>query len=357
MHNPILFFILICLFYSSTPSKAQEESEKKPKKPSLAADTNYITSYPDLLTIGLYTASPIMQLTIKPLQKDMEKYRSDFRGNFSDQIGLTLAYKKISLQFGIKTPFGPGKSDDKGKTKTLGIIIRVRKPNYILEGQYRRYRGYYDNNTPNYVPTDTVAVRPDIQFNHLGVNGIYNFSWKKYSYNAPLTFNDRQLKSRIGLLAKAGINYMTISSNDSTLLSSVQASGFSAFDDVRAINALLLKAGPGLGVNIVVFKRFYLALSGFLMGNLVGYTYDVKDKDRSKWGLNANVYYESAIGFGYNSKRLFAGVNFNGDINTMRIRGASIRTNFATIFITAGYRFNTPKFLKTGYKKVGFLNK
>ena len=351
------FYLIPVLSIVLNVCDAQENDKKEKKKP-LAADTNYITSYPDLLTIGLYTASPIMQLTIKPVEKNYNNYRSEYRGNFSDQLGITLAYKKVSLQFGIKTPFGPGRANDLNKTRTLGIIVRVRKPNYLLEAQYRTYRGYYDNNSPSYIPeADTLAVRPDIQFNNVGVNGIYNFSWKKYSYNAPLTFNDRQLKSRIGLVAKAGINYMSISSSDSTLLSSVQARGFSAFDDVRAVNALLLKAGPGLGVNIVFLKRFYLALNGFLMGNLIGYTYDVKDKDRSPWGINTNVYTETALGFGYNSKRLFAGASFNGDINIMRIRGASIRTNFATIFITAGYRFDAPGFLKRGYKKVGVLNK
>ena len=228
------------------------EADKKAKKTPLVADTNYITSYPDLVTIGLYTATPIMQLTIKPVEKEQEKYKSDFRGNFSDQVGLTFAYKKISLQFGIKTPFGSGRSNEKGRTKSLGIIVRVRKPNYIVEAQYRRYLGYYDNNSPSYEPfTDTVSVRLDIQFNNIGVNGIYNFSWNKYTYNAPLTFNDRQLKSRIGLVSKVGLNYMTISSSDSTLLSSVQANGFSEFDNVRAVNALLLKAGTGVGINIV----------------------------------------------------------------------------------------------------------
>ena len=351
----LILIFLICGFVSE--NILAQEAKQMAKKPPLAPDTNYITSYPDLLTIGLYTATPIMQLTIKPVEKEQEKYKSDFRGNFSDQVGLTFAYKKISLQFGIKTPFGPGRNDDKGRTKSLGITVRVRKPNYILEAQYRRYLGYYDNNSPSYVPSDTVSVRPDIQFNNVGVNGIYNFSWKKYSYNAPLTFNDRQLKSRIGLVSKVGINYMSISSSDSTLLSSVQASGFSEFDDIRAINAILLKAGPGVGLNLVVFKRFYLALNGFLMGNLIGYTYDVKDKERSPWGFNTNFYTETTFGFGYNSKRIFAGASFNGDINIMKIRSANIRTNFATIFITVGYRFNAPDFLKKNYKKVKILNK
>ncbi|MBC7388740.1 MAG: DUF4421 family protein [Opitutaceae bacterium] len=143
----------------------------------------------------------------------------------------------------------------------------------------------------------------------------------------------------------------------STLLSSVQTSGFSEFDNVQSLNALLFKVGPGLGINIVVLKRFYVALNGFLMGNFIAYTYDVKNRDRSPYGFNTNVYTETAFGFGYNSKRLFAGASFNGDINLMRIRGASIRTNFATIFVTVGYRFDTPSFLTKGYKKIGMLNK
>ncbi|MBC7388741.1 MAG: DUF4421 family protein [Opitutaceae bacterium] len=213
MRKYLLFTFTLGLFFRGIVFS--QEADQKPKKTPLSPDSNFIISYPNLLTVGLYTASPIMQLTIKPTDKDMDKYRSDFRGNFSDQIGVTLAYKKLSLQFGIKSPFGPGNASGKGKTKSLGIIIRVRKPNYIFEGQYRRLLGYYDNNSPNYITSaDTLAVQPDIQFNNIGVNGIYNFSWKKYSYNAPLTFNDRQLKSRIGLVAKAGINYMRISSND-----------------------------------------------------------------------------------------------------------------------------------------------
>ena len=93
------------------------------------------------------------------------------------------------------------------------------------------------------------------------------------------------------------------------------------------------------------------------MGNMIAYTYDVKDQDRSPRGFNTNIYTESAFGFGYNSKRIFAGASFNGDINIMRVRGASITANFATIFITAGYRFNAPDFLNKGYKKVKSFKK
>lgn len=347
--------LAICVLFSHF-LLAQDE-EKKKKEP-LKPDSNYIVSYPDLITVGLFSAAPVMQLKIKPVDDHLEKYESDFRGNFSDQVGFSFAYKKISFQFGFKTPFGSDFDDRKGRTSTTGIAIKVRKPNISYTVEYRRYRGYYDNNSPDYIPrTDTVLVRPDVRYYNVGVNGIYNFSWKKYSYNAPLTYADRQLKSRIGFLAKAGLNYTTISSSDSTLLSSVQTNRFVAFDDVRSINAVLLKAGPGIGGTLVIFKRFYISGNYFFMGNLIGYTYDIEGEDRSPWHLNTNFYTESSIGAGYNSKRLYAGLSLNGDLNVMRIRDARIQTNFATLLITAGYRFDPPPFLKKAYKKIPFINK
>lgn len=344
--------LFVCLFVAT--GHAQEKEKKQEEKP----DSNFIVKYPNVFTVGLFLSSPVMQLTIRPVNDNLDKYRSEFRGNFADLIGFSLSYKKLSLSLGFKSPFDNPNQDEKGKTVSTGIAIQFRKTRYNLAAEYRQYTGYYDNNSPNYVPiTDSVLVRPDVRYKNIGVNGIYNFSWRKYSYNAPLTYNDRQLKSRIGLLAKGGINYTTISSSDSTLLSSVQTREFTSFDDVRAINALLFKLGPGVGITIVLFKRFYVAANGFAMGNFINYTYQVEGSDDRDWSTSVNFYTETNIGFGYNSKRLFAGFSLNGDINLMRIRDAAVRTYFATTLVTVGYRFDPPTFLKKGYKKVPIINK
>ncbi len=342
---------LLVLFCSSL-ALAQEK-----KKPKFVPDSNFIVNYPDVFTAGLFTSSPVMQLTIKPVEKDLDKYKSEFRSNFSNLLGFSLSYKKLSISYGFRTPLFPN-DESKGRTTSTGIALTFRKPKYNLMAEYRQFTGYYDDNSPNYVPIhDSLAVRPDVRYKNIGANMIYNFSWKKYSYNAPLTYNDRQLKSRIGFLAKGGINYTTISSSDSTLLASVQAKGFSNFDDVRSVNALLLKLGPGIGGTLVIFKRFYVTANYFVMGNFIEYTYKIQNQGTSGWHPNFNFYTESYFGFGYNSKRLFAGLSLNGDINVMRIRDASIRTNFATLLITAGYRFDPPSFLKKEYKKIPLLNK
>src|SRR5690606_19100906 len=119
----------------------------------------------------------------------------------------------------FKTPLGPSEDSKKGRSASTGITLRIRKPRITLAAEYRRYQGYYDSNAYSYLPEDSVSnhyIRADMNYKNIGVNGIYNFSWRKYSYNAPLTYVERQLKSRIGFLIKGGANYTTIYSSDST---------------------------------------------------------------------------------------------------------------------------------------------
>lgn len=346
------FLSILVLLILSIRTFAQ--SEKKENKIKVASDTNYIITYPRLISLGIYTASPLMQIVVDPVNNSYDKYKSDFKGNFSDLVGFTFAYRSIYIHYAFKTPFGPSEDSRKGRSASTGITLRIRKPRITLAAEYRRYEGYYDSNAPTYVSGDTGSyyyVRPDINYKNIGVNGIYNFSWKKFSYNAPLTYNERQLKSRIGFLIKGGVNYTTIYSSDSTILSPAQTQNFKSFSGISSIHSLLFKAGPGVGLNIVLWKRFYFSMNYFIMGNLIEYQYKTQDGNYSAFKTNANIYTETSTGFGYNSKRLFAGVSFNGDINIMRIEGANIKTNFASVSITLGYRFNSPGFFEKAWNK------
>jgi len=352
-----LFASIILFVCMNVYAHGQQNGKDKMKS---VPDTNFIMTYPQYISLGIYTASPLMQIVVDPVNNDYDKYKSDFRGNFSDLLGFTFSYRSIYIHYAFKTPFGPSEDSRKGRSASTGIVLRIRKPRITMAAEYRRYEGYYDDNIASYLPQDSGVyyVRPDIHYKNIGVNGIYNFSWRKFSYNAPLTYNERQLKSRIGFLVKGGINYTTIYSTDSTILSNVQTNNFTSFHDINSIHALLLKAGPGIGLNLIVFKRFYFSLNYFIMGNFIEYQYETRTGDNSSWRGNANIYTETSTGFGYNSKRLFAGISFNGDINIMQVKGASIKTNFASVSISLGYRFNAPGFFEKGWDKtIGIIKR
>lgn len=342
---------LLLLFSTVAFAQTKNKSDKKVKE---MADTNFVMTYPRFISLGVYTASPLMQIVVDPVNSSYDKYKSDFKGNFSDLLGFTFAYRSLYIHYAFKTPFGPSEDSRKGRSASTGITIRLRKPRVTVAAEYRRYEGYYDSNIYAYVPEDSLEyhyVRSDMNYKNIGINGIYNFSWRKFSYNAPLTYVERQLKSRIGFLIKGGANYTTIYSSDSTILSRAQTNNFDSFYGIRSIHALLFKAGPGVGVNIVLWKRFYFSMNYFIMGNFIEYQYNTLHDGNSSWKANANVYTETATGFGYNSQRLYAGISFNGDINIMRVKGANIKTNFANVSITVGYRFNSPRFIERGWTK------
>ena len=354
MQNRIHILLLVFFIFISGQCFPQKSKNIKDASKLVGVDTNYIMSYPQLLTFGVFTATPVMEVSIKPTDKNISSYGSDFLGNFSNILGFTFAYRNVAISLGFKTPVGPGKDDRKGNSAHTNLIAKIKKPWLSIIVDYRRYTGYYDNNVAGYADESSqhfYYVRPDIRFKNIGANGVYNFSWKKYSYNAPLTFSERQLRTRIGFLVKAGLNYMNIRSSDSTILSRTQTSIFTSFDDIKSINAVLLKAGPGAGINLVLFKRFYFALNYFLMGNFIEYTYATEANSASRWQGNTNFYTETATCFGYNSKRLFMGITINGDINIMNVQKASIKTNFASAGITLGYRFNAPEFFSKAWNK------
>jgi hypothetical protein len=324
----------------------------KKKKIPLSPDTNFIVSYPQFITLTTYTAIPLMEVTITPTDKNLNKYKSDFRGNFSNLLGFSFAYKSVSLHYAFNMPVGPQIDNSKGKSSNTGLMFKINKPQLILNAGYISYDGYYDNNASNYAPSEIrYFVRPDLHYKNVGLNGIYNFSWKKYSYNAPLVFTERQLTSRLGFLIKGGANYTTLYSSDTTILSRIQTNELTAFNNISSIHALLFKAGPGAGLTIVFFKRFYIAFNYFIMANFIEYSNAGEQGMNSRWKSNTNLYTENVTAFGYNSKRLFAGISFSGDINIMRIQGANIETNFATVSVTLGYRFNTPIFLQELWQK------
>jgi hypothetical protein len=162
---------------------------------------------------------------------------------------------------------------------------------------------------------------------------------------------ERQIKTRLGFLMKASLSYSIFDSR-SSLIDERQQPYFKDFQDIRAINSIVLKTGPGLGANIVVFKRIFFSLRVFLLANYSRYDYTFLNNRSSRWNNSVNVFGEGGASIGYNSKRFFASLNANGDVNEMQLKGAKVRTNYGAVSLDIGYRFNSPRFLDRGWEKL-----
>lgn len=251
-------------------------------------------------------------------------------------------------------PLDPSGIGRMGRSSCNVISTKIYKLPFIISLDYRKYTGFYDINTRSYNTDATeekpYEIRPDLTFRTYSGNLICNFSWKKYSYSAPINYADRQIRTRAGFLLRGTISYSQLFS-DSSFISKYQIGYFPDFYRVKSIDAIIFKAGPGLGLNIVFLKKMYFSLTTFLMINNVSYRYTNENNQLTNWKYDVNYFMQAGAGIGYNSERFYAGFRIGGDNNLMSIRGASIQTSFGSASVDIGYRFNTPGFFRKAYDK------
>ncbi len=197
--------------------------------------------------------------------------------------------------------------------------------------------------------TQSYTPREDITMKEFHFEGIYNFSWKKYSYIAPIDFTQRQVKSRIGFLLKAGIYNNQIFS-DTNLLSMRQRKYFEEFDNITRMNGYSVKLAPGIGGNLVLIRRLYLSASVFVPYNLY-FNRLFTDRHLERKEASIQLVLDGTVSIGYQSKRLYAGLRYQVDSKGTKLKYISSTTVYSYAGLDIGYRFNTPKIVKRVYKK------
>jgi hypothetical protein len=369
------YFILFILFLNTLACYAQKDSSNHAKYTDLdtleyskeehgkqkqviiknrRADTLFIRQYPEFITLGLFTATPYMTIGMEPLNDSISKYASTFEGNYSAALGFSFGYRALGFSYGVRLPLDPIDEGQMGKSSFRIFNVKIKKLPFIINLTYRRYNGFYDTNTKSYDSTTTeekpYSIRPDLTFRTYSGSMICNLSWRRYSYSAPINYADRQIKTRIGFLMKGAVSYMQLFS-DTSFISNYQIAYFPDFYKVKSIDAIVFKYGPGVGMNLIFFKRMYLSINLFLMSNSLVYRYTQEDTHRTGWKYNVNYFLEGAVALGYNSKRFYMGFRVGGDNNVMRIQGAQIQTNFGSVSLDMGFRLNAPEFFRKAWNR------
>ena len=340
----IIFLFLSCISFAQG---------KKEKKKASARSDKHILDYSSLLMVGIFTSTPTMEIKMNPIVDSLGK-ASDFKGNFSSTFGFSVGYRAVAVSYGFKLPADPASVSSMGKTAFNILHIKIRRKPFIIALDHRRYKGFYDAYTSNFnktLPKETpYYIRPDMSVKSYSANIICNFTWKKYSYTAHVTYNDRQIKTKVGFLLKADISSIQLHS-DSSFISVNQRPAFPYFYNIHSIDAYVFKSGPGIGMNIVLFKRIYFAMNLFLMSNNLIYRYTDDSDTKSVWRYNANAFFEGGVGLGYSAKHFYIGLRAGGENNVMSLKGTKIQTSFGTVCLDLGVRLNSPKPLRKAWEK------
>lgn len=332
------------------PKKFYKKFFPKLKMKPNATDTAYIKPYPNYFSVGVNALSPSIEIDIIP-KSASSTGASKFRTNIADIVGFNMSYKFISAGFSFLLNSGIQTHEKYAKSQYRTATIKYSSRAWSFQFKFLRFKGLTDVNSENNPdPLNGYIRRPDIVNKEFQIEGLYNPGWKKYSCPAPFAFSQQLVKSRVGLLLKAGVFYTQLF-GDSPLITPSQQQYYDDFNHVNTIRTLSIKIAPGVGGNLVILRRFYLSMAVFPSYDLFLYKY-LNDPDEKVKGKQTFVFVlDGNASLGYQSKRFYAGLRY--EIERKRASLYHIKTNrvYTYIGMELGYRFNTPKVVKKVYKE------
>jgi len=343
----VVLFFVTCFFITSLAS-AQKQAEHISKKTKQRADTNYVKSYENYLTLGFFIALPINILTITP--KNSAISPSVYKTNVASIIGFTAGYKSIYAAVGFRAPIEAARSSKFGKTYFKAFSIGTEKARFFVRFDYRKASGFYDSDSLIYHSSNNTysyLKRGDVNTKQYMLSGLYNFSWKKYSYLSSFSFSEHQLKTRVGVLLKSSLS-SNILKSDSSLINFPNTPSIS--DGIQQLNYTSFVVGPGMGLNVVVAKRVYFSMMLFLSYDFVAYKFIDNNNNVTYKNNSITVFFEERVALGYHSKRFYAGLKFTADQIQVQTQKYKVSNLFGAITLDVGYRFNAPGILKKVYK-------
>jgi hypothetical protein len=312
-------------------------------------DSAYIKVYPNYLSVNVQVLSPFIQSDIEP-QKSNPKAIASFKTNISDIIGFSATYRFITAGFAVLLPFGVQTHADYAKSYYRTATIKYNNRSKSFQFRYLRFKGLTDVNMPaNADGSNNYIKRPDIVNKEFQFEGLYNPGWRKYSYTAPFTFSERQIKSRAGFLLNTGLFYRQLS-GDSALIDKRKQEYFNGFEDITTIRTFSIRIAPGAGGTLVFLKRYYLSVAVFPSYDLYFYKYLTHSDEKVKGKQTFAFVLDGKASIGYQSKRLYAGIRYETERSTASLSYIQTKNMNTYLGLEVGYRFNTPRLVKKVYK-------
>jgi hypothetical protein len=321
----------------------------KMKRPNI--DSTYIETYPDYLTVGAHLILPdiYVDLSSKSAVDGASGATSNLCTNIGNIMAFSASYRFITAGFAMVLSSNRKNNDDYAHSSYRTATIKYNGEAFSFQFKYIRTRGFTDVNESNSDSLSRYTKRDDLLVKEYQFEGVYNFSWKKYSYYAPIDYTHRQLKTHAGFMLKAGAYYNELSA-DTNLLTVKQRAFFEEFDDIRKIRTTSFKLAPGAGANLVFLKRFYASVAVFLPYNLYVYNYFTKDDNLVHKGTSIAFVLDANVCLGYQSERLYAGLRYQFDSKNVAFNKVNMTSLFSYFGIDIGYRFKAPRFVRKVYK-------
>lgn len=326
----LIFFIFPCLM-----ALGQEYN---------TPDTTYILSYADKFVVKINVDTQTDEYILRNRMDGGTDLRLAANNNY--RLFLSLDYQFFGLSIGFSPTFFPGNNDDdlKGESSFSDFRFRAALGQWIQGFQVSSIKGYYVENTGDFVSPWEEGVDPyiqlsDLTFNIYGMSTSYVFN-PRFSFRNILYNTEWQLKSAGSFIPTLFYSYDRISYS----VDEVQLK-----EDVFPIRLALSYA-----YTWVFSKNWFINANlspsvGVRFSNLTESVNGVIQKS------NNTVYpraLEGGMQMGYASRKIVFGLGFSFDVNAYNEDAVNVVENdkfYGLVYF--GYRFNTPPFIDRTYNK------
>ncbi len=306
---------------------------------------DYYIKYPDRLQVNLFQSQKQYILIIAPgglTNKNGKSLVQRYTAQARAISGFDLAYDKLSLSLTFKS-ISP---DERilGKTKYFTLSNSFGNKNYIVESSIRRYKSFYDSNSPNYnnqyTPPNPYFINSDLRTISIKSKVIFFSNANHFSYRSSYSLNYRQLKSAASFLLSAGIQYNNWKS--ASLYAPDIKPYFEPVADVYKITSYNLLTGIGGSANIVLINRFFFNATLLVTPELqTRYYFAASNKINRATYITTSL--DTRFAFGINTKYFAYSINSMNDWTFYNGNHLDIVTAFTSASLNIGFRINMSK--------------
>jgi len=146
-------------------------------------DTNYVKFYKDKLILALWQSEQRFDILIDQkmaLVPDTVGSAINYIANSNHVSGISVDYDIIGFAFGYRSiPEGNART---GNSNYLDLGLNINTRSFRFENSFKRYTGFYDNNSKNYIQpfTSTTHYYQNSSMNLRVVKSKLIYSFNKY---------------------------------------------------------------------------------------------------------------------------------------------------------------------------------
>lgn len=303
----------------------------------------YIKGFPDYFFV--YPVLKQRSLNFELAKRDRSSVLT-YLPNNTYNLGLGMYLFELGLEFSFAIPLREQSIDRFGESESRDLHLNVLTKRWGLDALYQKYSGFYilDRESAPPPPEIPYPQRPDVVTRNFGLAWHYVFNHQKFSFRSAYNFSERQLYSSGSFILTSAWNTFRVAA-DSSIVHHKRQENFGSQVEFTRLRYTTISIAPGYTYNLT-YNNFFLNATLGLGPAHHWINYDLEGNEAVQHDTAINAYLNARVAIGYNGYRIFGGISFMSQGNTIRFEEANFSNNNSVFKVLIGYRFKEFGILK-----------